>query len=497
MIKLGFIQLLCLTLLSSYVPDIYAGLQTSPAISEQTQVCILCHRNYTPGIVEDWQRSRHSKITPEMAMKKPDLERRISNEVIPENLRSVVIGCYECHSQNPSAHEDNFEHFGFKINVIVSPNDCKTCHPVEVDQYSESKKAYALENLQKNHVYHNFVEAVTSLKDIKDTKIISLNASESTKAETCYACHGTKVTVNGMKKISTDKGEIEVPNLTNWPNQGVGRINPDGSRGACTSCHPRHSFSIEIARKPYTCSQCHLEPDVPAFEVYRESKHGNIFFSNQQEWNWNNVPWKIGKDFQAPTCATCHNALIVTPDGKTVAERTHDFGARLWVRLFGLIYTHPQPKKGATYLIKNKDGLPLPTTFNGEPATEYLIDKNEQIRRQTGMEKICRSCHNTDWANQHFAKFESTIMETDKMVSSATELMFRAWNEGWADISNPFDEMVEHRWMLQWFFYANSIRFASAMAGPDYATFKNGWWELTTNLYKIHDLIQAHKKERE
>ncbi len=493
MVKFVFIQLLCLILLFSYGINTRAEQQTSPALSDQTQTCILCHKNYTPGIVEDWLRSRHSKITPEFAMKKPDLERRVSSDVIPEALRSVVVGCYECHSQNPSAHKDNFEHFGFKINVIVSPNDCKTCHSVEVDQYSVSKKAYAWENLQKNPVYHDFVETVTSLKDVKDTTMIHLHASESTKAETCYACHGTEVTVNGMKKISTAGGDINVPNLTNWPNQGVGRINPDGSRGACTSCHPRHSFSIEIARKPYTCSQCHLEPDIPAFEVYRESKHGNIFFSNQHEWNWSNVPWKIGKDFQAPTCATCHNALIVTPDGKTVSQRTHDFGARLWVRLFGLIYTHPQPKKGATYIIRNKDGLPLPTTFNGEPASEYLIDKNEQIRRQTEMKKICRSCHNTDWANQHFEKLESTIMETDKMVSSATQLMFKAWNEGQADMSNPFDEMIEHGWLVQWFFYANSIRFASAMMGPDYATFKNGWWQLTTNLYKIKDMVQAQK----
>ena len=84
-----------------------------------------------------------------------------------------------------------------------------------------------------------------------------------------------------MKKIFSKVGEIDVPDLANWPNQGVGRINPDGSLGACTSCHPRHSFSIEVARKPYTCSQCHLEPYVPAFEVYKESKHGNIFLSKQ------------------------------------------------------------------------------------------------------------------------------------------------------------------------------------------------------------------------
>ena len=462
-------------------------------LSEQTQVCLLCHKNSTPGIVEDWLTSRHSKITPDMAFSKPALERRISSDTIPENFRSVVVGCYECHSQNASAHKDNFEHFGFRINVIVSPNDCRTCHSVEADQFAMSKKAHALDNLRKNPLYHTMVETGLSSKAGKDDSILSITASENSKAESCYGCHGTEVTVRGMKKVSTDLGEIDVPDLTNWPNQGVGRINPDGSSGACTACHPRHSFSIEVARKPYTCSQCHLEPDTPAFEVYEESKHGNIFNSKQHEWNWNNVPWRIGKDFQAPTCATCHNSLVTTSDGRVVASRTHNFGSRMWVRLFGLPYSHPQPKSGQTYGIKNKDGLPLPTTFNGELASEYLISKEEQIRRQNEMKTLCRCCHNTDWINQHFAKMDITIAETDKAVLAATQLLQKAWSAGLADPSNPFDEMIENDWIKQWLYYANSTRFASAMGGPDYATFKNGWLELTANLCKMRDYIETQK----
>ena len=51
---------------------------------------------------------------------------------------------------------------------------------------------------------------------------------------------------------------------------------------------PSTTQLIEVARKPYTCGQCTIsDPDVPAFEVYKESKHGNIFFSMQHGWNWN------------------------------------------------------------------------------------------------------------------------------------------------------------------------------------------------------------------
>jgi len=256
----------------------------------------------------------------------------------------------------------------------------------------------------------------------------------------------------------------------------------------------RHNFSIETARKPYTCSQCHLEPDVPAFNIYMESKHGNIFSSKQHTWNWNNVPWKIGKDFQTPTCAVCHNSLIVTPDNKVVAQRTHDFGARLWVRLFGLIYSHSQPKSGKTYTIINKEGLPLPTAFTGEPATEYLIDNEEQAKRKKEMEQVCRACHNSDWVARHFDNLDATIAETNEMTLNATILIQELWEKGYADPSNPFDELIELVWVKEWFFYANSIRYASAMGGPDYATFKNGWWQLTENLYKLHDYVREISK---
>lgn len=464
-------------------------------LSPQTQTCIGCHKMFTPGIVQDWLSSRHSRMTPGEASKKSPLEKRVSAENIPEILSGNVVGCYECHSRNPENHKDNFEHMGFKINVIVSPNDCKTCHPAEVAQFSGSKKANAIKDLVGNPIYYTLVSNITGVKKIERGKVISDKPSDKTLRETCLGCHGTKIEVKGMKNISTKMGEIAVPDLTNWPNQGVGRENPDGSLGACTACHPRHGFSIEVARKPYTCSQCHEEPDVPAYDVYEESKHGNIYSSKGSTWNFNNVPWKVGEDFKTPTCSACHNSLLVSPDGDVIAERTHDFGSRLWVRLFGLIYSHPQPKSGDTTIIRNKDGLPLPTTFTGEPAYEYLIDNQEQEKRLNMMKGICNGCHNIDWINGHFAKLESTIKETDRMILAATNIVSEAWEKGIEDKTNPFDESIEKMWVRQWLFYSNSIRYASAMTGaPDYTAFKNGWWHLTENMQNMKDWLDIKKK---
>jgi len=467
-------------------------------LSPQTKTCVGCHKIYTPGIVQDWLSSRHSKITPAEAAEMPTLERRISAYKVPAGLSEFAVGCYECHSQNPDSHKDNFGHMGFKINVVVSPNDCKICHSVEVKQFSDSKKAHAVKNLMGNPVYHSLVSAVTGMKKIEKGNIIALKPSEETLHDTCLGCHGTKVEVKGMKTVPTQIGGIAVPDLTNWPNQGVGRENPDGSIGACTACHPRHSFSIEIARKPYTCGQCHYFPDVPAWNVYMESKHGNIFSSGSSKWDFTSVPWSVGKDFKTPTCATCHNSLLVSTGDNVIVERTHDFGSRLWVRLFGLIYSHPQPKSGNTTIIRNKDGLPLPTTFEGGIASEYLINSVEQEKRLKMMKSICNGCHSTDWYSGHFAKLENTIKETDKMTSAATELMLNAWDSNIEDRTNPFDGPLEKLWVGQWLFYSNSIRYASAMTGaPDYTSFNNGWWNLSENLQNMKAGFEAGKKLRE
>jgi len=464
-------------------------------LSPQTEACIGCHQLYTPGIVQDWLTSRHSRITPLIALKKDKLQRRVSAKEIPDTLSGYVVGCYECHGLNPERHRDNFEHMGFKINVIVSPNDCAICHPVEVREYSNSKKAHAVENLMENPLYHTLVDSITGLQRIEKGSIIVDKPSQQVLNDVCLGCHGTRVEVKGMKTIRTKIGRIRVPDLANWPNQGVGRENPDGSIGSCTSCHARHAFSIEVARKPYTCSQCHAEPDVPAWYVYKVSKHGNIFLSKNKEWNFNSVPWTLGKDFTAPTCAVCHNSLIVSPQGEVIAERTHDFGSRLWIRLFGLIYSHPQAKSGNTSIIRNKDGLPMPTTFSGELAKGFLIDSKEQQSRFNRMKAICNGCHNRDWINGHFDRMHEHIKKVDEMVLTATQLMQKAWDMGIEDPANPFDEAIEKMWIEQWLFYANTVRYASAMTGAyDYTGFNLGWWELSKNVQEMKDAIEIKSR---
>ena len=94
---------------------------------------------------------------------------------------------------------------------------------------------------------------------------------------------------------------------TTWPNTGIGRLNPDGSKGSCSACHSRHYFSTKVARNPENCGKCHMGPDHLQAEIYAESKHGIAFRANIERMALDADSWILGEDYSAaPTCATCH-----------------------------------------------------------------------------------------------------------------------------------------------------------------------------------------------
>jgi hydroxylamine dehydrogenase len=48
----------------------------------------------------------------------------------------------------------------------------------------------------------------------------------------------------------------------------------------------------------------------PSRFIGQQARH-DIFVIHTASMNFNNVPWGIGEDIQAPTCATCHISLTV------------------------------------------------------------------------------------------------------------------------------------------------------------------------------------------
>lgn len=443
------------TLLTAFLLVPFAA-GAEPEMSEETETCIECHASVTPGIVADWRASRHSRISPARALKKPVLSRRMSAPRAPKGAAGHSVGCAECHTANSKDHMDSFDHNGFSVHVVVTPKDCAACHPTEAAQYGENLMSHAYGNLRNNTLYMSLVRSAIGVQAFKDMRVEQAPPDAMIEAESCFYCHGTVVKRKCMQTRDTDFGEMTFPVLAGWPNQGVGRLNPDGSMGSCTSCHARHEFSIEMARKPYTCSECHKGPDVPGYRVFQVSKHGNLFFSQGKSWDFEAVPWTVGKDFKAPTCAACHVSLITSDGGEVIARRTHRMNDRSPWRILGLIYAHPHSKSPDTTAIRNKSGLPLPTEFAGKPSEKFLIDKTEQKRRRAAMGKVCLACHSL----------------------------------GWVQGDSIFNKAIEKKWAEQWLFYANSTRYAAAMMGADYGTFANGRWYMSKNIEEMREWLE-------
>ena len=107
---------------------------------------------------------------PREGLKKAALERRVSSEKFPQKYASCVVGCAECHTLNAGKHKDSFEHNGFQVHVVVTPEDCAACHGKEVQQYGQNLMAKAYGNLMNNPVYRLLVEDINGPASFKEKR---------------------------------------------------------------------------------------------------------------------------------------------------------------------------------------------------------------------------------------------------------------------------------------------------------------------------------------
>jgi hypothetical protein len=251
----------------------------------------------------------------------------------------------------------------------------------------------------------------------------------------CIECHGSFI-------IPQDNGTLK-----GWPNAGVGRVNPDGSLGACTSCHTRHKFSVEEARKPETCGQCHLGPDHPQHEIYEESKHGNMYAAGGEAWNWDALADEWGPDdIDAPTCATCHMSGF-----GGVVETTHEVGDRLHWEL--------QPKVSVPQW-KGPDEVDL--------ITERIPDVDKADAGREKMTRVCNQCHSQKWTDGYFVEFDNVVSDYNQLWQRTDDLLQQAYDEGLISKDNPLDETPEIMHYLIWHHDGRRWRMGASMMGPDW-----------------------------
>ncbi|HCA38842.1 MAG: multiheme c-type cytochrome [Phycisphaerales bacterium] len=383
-----------------------------PTISAATKACIKCHKQENPAIYAQWGDSLHFRAN---------------------------IGCFECHSAQ-EGDVDAFNHHGETISVIVSPRDCARCHEYEVTEFKSSRHAKAA--LILGSLDNVLAEVVEGNKGMV-TESFPMGVS-SAAVNGCWQCHGSTV------KIHAD-GSLDP---ATWPNSGIGRINPDGSEGSCTACHVRHSFSAAQARHPDTCGKCHMGPDHPQKEIYEESKHGILFFANEDEMNLHSPKWIVGEDYSAaPTCATCHMSAT------TNQPVTHDVGMRISWNNRSTLSVRPE-------VSDKKLGLPG-------------ADVPWQVRR-SNMQDVCSSCHNQSWIDNFYTQYDSLIdLYNTKFAIPGKKLYGLA-----KPLMKPvkFSNKIDFVWFEIWHHEGRRARHGASMMGPDY-THWHGTYVIAKNFY--------------
>jgi hydroxylamine dehydrogenase len=410
--------------------------------AEESAVCVACHETTTPGIVGQWRSSKHS-------------------------LNDVE--CLDCHGASAS-DPDAFEHGSMTIAIIVSPRDCARCHDQEYRQQKGSHHAKA-------------GQILGSLDNLLGEVVGGMPAVDAG----CRQCHGSivKVASNGR------------PTSDTWPNTGMGRINPDGSWGACSACHTRHEFSVRQARQPEACGKCHLGPDHPQIEVWNESKHGIMYHASREALNLEGENWRAGREyFVGPTCASCHMSAAGDQ------EVTHDVGERIsWTlrapisRRLNMVVYGDDTKED---ILGDSPAMPqigMQHTTKGGQGKEVKATLSWQERRAR-MQAICQQCHNISFVGAAYRQFDEVVLlYNEKFAVPASQIMAELRQSG-KITPEDFDEAIEWTWWELWHHEGRRARHGASMQGPDY-TWWHGMYEVAKHFYNrfIPEMEKAAGKE--
>jgi len=369
-------------------------------LSDESKPCVTCHDAKTPGIVAQWRKSKHG---------------------------AQGISCWECHNaeaKDPAA----FKHEGATIVTAVTPAACAPCHGDIVDEFQRSHHASAAK----------FIGSLDNvLGEVVEGRLAAVNG--------CWQCHGSTLAFLKNADGSVQKSAIGAPVLdpSTWPNTGIGRVNPDGTRGTCSACHSRHVFSKAMARQPEVCGKCHLGPDHPQAEIYAESKHGIAFRTQISQMNLNAPTWVVGRDYTAaPTCATCHMSAT------TKLPVTHDVGARI--------------------------------SWTLRPVVSRKLENWE--KKRADMKQVCTTCHGGAFIASFYKSYDDTVDLWNTKFAQPAQSVMNALRDAGKLTATPFDEEIEWTFYHLWHHEGRRARMGAAMQGPDFVQW-HGFFEVAENFY--------------
>jgi len=192
--------------------------------------CVDCHRDMSPKLVGDWEKSRHGE---------------------------VGVGCSVCHGSDHTSADD------VKEVALPTPETCAQCHSQQVKQYKRGKHSMAW----------------TVMKAMPTTHMLPMELTEGMKG--CGGCHkiGTK-TPEEIAQLKEQGGGYGVASCDSCHTRHLFSVEEARQPQACQTCHMgfdhpqwemyssskhgvRHKLKQlgklpEDAAAP-TCQTCHME----------------------------------------------------------------------------------------------------------------------------------------------------------------------------------------------------------------------------------------------
>ncbi len=379
-------------------PEQAAVAQPANALANSSDDCVTCHRSATPGIVEQFGGS---------------------------TMAAAKVTCRDCHEVK-AGYPDSVEHEGSVVLRSPTPATCQRCHGPEVAQYYQSRHS---------------LPAYVAYAGTKNLSAILLNMYMAIPEAQA-----------APEKAANALYTLEDPRVTKFACEtchSVGAPRSDGSVGTCQKCHLRHEFSLEQARKPETCGNCHIGPDHPQMEIYQESAHGIAYATMGEDWNWDAPAGTLSAaDFPAPTCATCHMSGF----GSTAT--THDVGDRL-------------------------------TWFSAaQVSTRRPAWQDNMVR----MQAVCFECHNKDFVNTFYTNADKGVEAINARVNQADTIIQPLKDQNLLTAA-PFDEPIDFFYYENWHHYGRTAKFGMWMQGADYTQW-HGAYEMLKQLANLSTLTQ-------
>ena len=362
--------------------------------------CAECHARLQYSVVHEYEMSTHAR---------------------------KGVNCLDCHQ--PGAGQQSMDHHGFVIAKHLTAGNCRSCHEGIYQEFLRSRHAapswaaiYGEKGLKPEQVAFSEQFQPGGTRRPPHPFVAAEGASAMTSG--CEQCHS------------------------------IGKPNDDGTIGTCTACHSRHTTSVELARLPSTCGQCHMGPDHSQMEIYNESKHGVMFASQRNILNLKAPPKTLTtRDMFVPTCATCHMSGIN-----------------------GLKVTHDPSDRLSWFL-----------------AAEISTKRPNYLRAQAAMKQVCEQCHTAATIDRVYTQAEQVVASTNARVQHARGIVAGLRSDGLLT-GPPFSNPVDFLYFDLWHYDGRTSKHGAFMGGADFVQWHGNYPLLQKTVELEHAAAEMRKQ---